>query len=205
MRKIFIFVGCMVVGLGSSVIAEVRGGSAFGNLTTAQVIGMGNGVASVGVGIADANSISGSFTYGLSEYIDGRIRLAIVDYSGLDNKISLGGDVKYNLWSMKSPAKYPLDLSLGGLFEMVDYGPNTLWQLGGFVVGSYPTTIGQNFKIVPYGRFAMRIADNGFDSGIEFGFVGGAKYVLSSTMDFYAEFQIDGNDGIFLGIDFEVL
>jgi hypothetical protein len=37
------------------------------------------------------------------------------------------------------------------------------------------------------------------------GLNGGVQWQMTSTVALYTEFQIDGNDGIFLGIDFGVM
>ncbi|HWR83536.1 MAG TPA: hypothetical protein VN285_09550, partial [Candidatus Deferrimicrobium sp.] len=170
-----------------------------------------------GVGIADNTSVVGWLNYGLSEYVDGRIKLGLVDADGGDTEVTLGADFKYQFWSVGSAPSNALDLAAGGFFEFVDYGPFSVLQLGGQILGSYPFHMRNGSVLSPYGRFNVRLErlswDRGFggrptsdsESDLDFGFNGGVQWQVVPTVGLYGEFQIDGNDGIFLGIDFSVL
>lgn len=217
MKKIIVSTIAFIVLAATNVSAINAHGSAFGNFAVAKSIGQGKGAFGVGVGIADATSVVGWFSYGLSEYIDGRLKLGLIDADEGDTEITFGADFKYQFWSVIGAVANPLDMALGGFLEYVDYGPISAFQVGGQVVGSYPLKLNNGTTLSPYGRFNMRLekcswgakykgfSASGSDSDLEFGLNGGVAWEVSPTINVYGEFQIDGNDGIFLGIDFGVL
>lgn len=198
----------------SSAVFAGGMGSAFGTLTTARSSGMGTGSVTVGVGVADATSVGASFNYGLSNHTDGRIRLAMVDTDGSDTKIALEADFRYQIISVDGISNGPFDMSLGGFAEYMDQDPWSIFQLGGQFIGSYPVKLKNGRTLTPYGRFNIRLekiklSGVGFqdydESNIEFGLNGGVMWELTNTINLFGEFQIDGNDGVFLGIEFDVL
>jgi len=216
--KKFIVITIALVTLATTNSLAISGfGSSFGNLATAKAMGQGKGVFGVGVGIADATSVVGWFNYGLSDYVDGRLKLGLVDADVGDTEITLGADFKYQFWSVNGAVANPLDMAVGGFLEYVDYGPVSALQVGGQLIGSYPFTLQSGTTLSPYGRFNIRLerrswdvnyrgfGSSGSDSELEFGLNGGVAWQVSPTVNVYGEFQIDGNDGIFLGIDFSVL
>jgi hypothetical protein len=205
MKKIIVVVSALVVITAANVDAMDANGSAFGNFSTAKTIGHGQGAFGLGVGIADATSFVGWFNYGLSLYTDGRLKLGLIDYDGDNTEITLGGDFKYQFWSVGGATGNSLDMALGGFFEYVDYGHSSVFQLGGQLLGSYPIILRNNTTLSPYGRFNVRLENYKSGSELEFGLNGGAAWEITPTVTAYGEFQIDGNDGIFLGVDFKVL
>ena len=191
-------------------------GSAFGTLTTAKAMGQGKGDFGFGVGIADATSFVGSFSYGLSEYTDGRIKLGIVDADGSDTKLTIGADFKWQFWNVGPQSTNPFDMAVGGFFEYVDYDILSVVQIGGQVIGSYPVALKNGGSIEPYGRFNVRLEALSLDlpansrlddseSNLEVGLAGGVKWSATETVGLFGEFQIDGNDGVFFGISLNVL
>jgi hypothetical protein len=188
-------------------------GSAFGTLTTASSLGQGKGNLGLGVGIADATSFFGTFSYGLSKYTDGRIKLGLRDNA--NTKISLGADFKWQFWNVGTGRNEPLDGAIGGFFEFEDFGVGSVFQVGAQLLGSYPFQLSRGGTLTPYGRFNVRIEAMSIDSpnldqsssrtDLDFGLNGGVKWSATQTIDFYGEFQIDGNDGIFFGIDFNIM
>jgi hypothetical protein len=217
MKKIAAITLALITFPVAHSLATSAHGSAFGAFTTAKSIGQGNGAFGIGVGIADATTVAGWFDYGLSDYIDGRLKLGFIDADGGDTEITLGADFRYQFWSVLGTVPNPLDMALGGFFEYVDYGRLSVFQIGGQILGSYPFTLRNGTVISPYGRFNVRLERYSFDSNypgtnssssdseIEFGLNGGAAWQITPTINVYGEFQIDGNDGVFLGIDFLVL
>lgn len=213
MKKLIIITIALVTMTATNAPAITAFGSSFGNLATAKAIGQGNGVFGVGVGIADAKSVVGWFNYGLSEYIDGRLKLGLVDTDASDTEIAFGADFKYQFWSVNGTVANPLDMAVGGFLEYADYGGLSALQVGGQLIGSYPFVLQNGTVLSPYGRFNIRLEDwnsdnkndKASDSELEFGLNGGVAWQVTATIKVYGEFQIDGNDGIFLGIDFGVL
>ncbi|MFQ5499995.1 MAG: hypothetical protein ACE5FH_10020 [Candidatus Zixiibacteriota bacterium] len=47
--------------------------------------------------------------------------------------------------------------------------------------------------------------DNDSRSNLEFGLNGGVAWNVSRNLTLFGEFQLDGNDGIFFGLDFDIL
>jgi len=212
MKKLIVITIALVTLTATNSMAISAFGSSFGNLATAKAMGQGKGAFGVGVGIADAKSVIGWFNYGLSEYVDGRMKLGLVDADD-DAEITFGADFKYQFWSVNGAVTNPLDMAVGGFLEYVDYGPVSALQVGGQLIGSYPFRLQNGTTLSPYGRFNIRLEDwnseyrdvKASDSELEFGLNGGVAWQVSPTVNVYGEFQIDGNDGIFLGIDFSVL
>ena len=212
--KKFIVITIALVTLATTNSLAISGfGSSFGNLATAKAMGQGNGTFGGGVGIADAKSVVGWFAYGLSEYVDGRMKLGLVDADVGDTEIAFGADFKYQFWSVSGAVANPLDMAVGGFLEYADYGGFSALQVGGQLIGSYPFILQNGTTLSPYGRFNIRLEDwnsehkgiKTSDSELEFGLNGGVAWQVSPSVNVYGEFQIDGNDGIFLGIDFSVL
>lgn len=216
MKKLIVITIALFTLAATNTLAKSAFGSSFGNLATAKAMGQGKGALGVGVGIADAKSVVGWFNYGLSEYVDGRMKLGLVD-AGDDAEITFGADFKYQFWSVSGAVANPLDMAAGGFLEYADYGGVSALQVGGQLIGSYPFTLQSGTTLSPYGRFNIRLekrswdvnyrgfGSSGSDSELEFGLNGGVAWQVSPTVNVYGEFQIDGNDGIFLGIDFSVL
>jgi hypothetical protein len=209
MKKIIYVLIIGIACVAAQVSAAGAMGSAFGCLTTATTLGQGRGNFGGGVGIADATSAFGSFTYGLSKYTDGRLRLGLYDRDN-GTKLALGGDFKWQFWNVAPGRREPLDMSLGGFFEYTDAGLGSVFEFGGQVIGSYPIAVGSGGTLSPYGRFNVRLESWSPDIGssktnLELGVNGGVAWSVSKAITFFGEFQIDGNDGVFLGIDFNVM
>ena len=192
-------------------VAADGAGSAFGCLTTARSQGMGKGSFTGGVGIANATSVAGMFNYGLSESTDGRVKLGFIDGKGNEDiEWTFGLDFNVQVWDVKSTAANSIDLAIGGLFEYIGVGDGSILQLGGQVLGSYPFVMTNGTTLSPYGRINLRMERMSYtfkdsDSDLRFGLNAGVGWAISPTINLYAELQIDGNDGLFLGADFNIM
>lgn len=186
-------------------------GTVFGAMSTASTLGMGQGNFGLGLGLADnARSFIGSFNYGLSAHMDGRIKLALVDPDGdSDTELGLGADFKYQIVSVGGISNGPFDMAVGGFFELYGWGPLSIIQLGGHYTGSYPVKLESGGTLTPYGRFNARMEiidyDDGSESNLEIGLNAGVHWQVNNDIAFFGEFQFDGNDGVFLGIEFGAL
>jgi len=219
MKKLIVITIALVTLTATNSLAanfyEATHGSTFGNFATGRTSDQGRGAFGFGAGIAKYTSVVGWFSYGLSQYTDGRLKLSLVDADeDSDNiEIAFGADFKYQFWSVNGAVPNPLDMALGGFLEYADYGLKSALQVGGQIIGSYPFTLQNGTILSPYGRFNVRLEDRSeefkegekSESDLEFGLNGGVAWQVSPTVNVYGEFQIDGNDGIFLGIDFSVL
>lgn len=207
MRKRIAVIMAFVLGLAASASADWAAGSSFGCLATASSLGQGRATLGGGVGIADGTSAFGTFKYGLSKYTDGRLRLGIRDDN--EAEITFGADFKWQFWNVGQGRREPLDMALGGFFEFVDAGGVSVFQFGGQLFGSYPFRLSGGGTLSPYGRFNIRMESfsggGGSDTELEFGLNGGVAWKATPTVEFFTEFQVDGNDGIFIGIDFNVM
>lgn len=220
MRKLLFAALLMVVAASTSYAASAAG-SSFGTFTTASTLEMGRGSFTIGVGFADQNSFVGGFNYGLSRFTEGRIRLALVDVDGARDpitgkrdsevKLAVAIDFKHQFMVMDKVSNSPMNMSFGGSIEMVDFGPVSIFQFGGQLFGSYPILLSNGKMLTPYGRFNIRLEKYSYegsfpgDTDLEFGLNGGVAWGITKTVNLYGEFQLDGNDGIFLGVDFSVM
>jgi hypothetical protein len=207
MKRIFVVSLILVVASVGMVKGEAHG-SAFGALTTAQALGQGRASFGGGVGIADATSFAGTFTYGLSQYTDGRLKVGLIDYDFGDTELTLGADFKWQFWNYGPQSNQPFDFAVGGFFEYVDYDFLSVLQVGGQLIGSYPIVLQRGGTLVPYGRFNARLesySNGDSESNLEVGLNGGLQWKMTTEVSLYGEFQLDGNDGLFLGIDFNVM
>lgn len=201
----------MIALCPASVFAD-SAGLASGNLTTADVCGFGVGYVGGYVGVLDdATTIFGSVTYGFSDYTEGRVKLGFSDLDGsaTDPKLMLAIDFKYEFMDYYDKnGKQPMDMAFGGFLEYIDYGGFSVLELGGNYIASIPYRLESGRKIIPYGRVNLRLESISTDfpggndnSDFKFGLNLGVKYELTTEMNLYGEFQIDGLNGLFLGLD----
>ena len=213
MKRIVIAAILMLAVIFTATPAKAEGvGSVFGNLMTAQALGQGKGDFTAGVGIADATSFFGQFNYGLSQYMNGRLKVGLADPGeGADTKLVLGADLMWQIWDYTGAPenKHPFDMALGGMFEWADYEFISVIELGGFALGSYPIVMQNGSVLTPYGRFGIRWENVDFDfpgaesnSDLEFGINGGLEWEITDATSLFGEFQFDGNDGVFFGVNF---
>jgi hypothetical protein len=208
MKRMFMTVMLLgVLALGTSTTIQAGAGSAFGALATADPVGQGRGDFGFAVGVADATSFTGSFTYGLSQYMNGRLKLGLLDADYSDTRLVFGADFAWQFLGVDMQRNRPFDLAAGGLLEYVSFEGSSVLQIGGHLTGSYPFKLRNGSELIPYGRFNTRIESISWDSpgvdsetNLEVGFNGGVKWKLAPTVSLFGEFQIDGNDGVFFGV-----
>ena len=239
MKKLTLISALVVIALaGSSVMADV--GSAFGTQATAQSVGHRVGYFGVGVGIADFTSVVGTFDYGLSRYTTGRLKLGFTDDGdNADMAISMGAELRWQLWrsgvttssakgksagTTKKPSAIsrPIDLAVGPMIEYFKIGSQigttsydvSVFQFGGFVMGSHGFMTSGGKVITPYAKLNVRLEDtklkvtglpDNSESNLRVGLGTGVAYQITNTMNLYGELQFDGNNGVFMGVDFKVM
>lgn len=183
-------------------------GSGFGSFATANTNGAGTSKILGGIGLADNNTIFGIYSYGLSRHTDGRIKFGIIDDDADNTEIMIGADFIYNLISTEELGNGPFDMGIGGFFEYYSFNVFSIWQIGGQFIGSYPLILSNESRLVPYGRVDVRVesinSDTFDDSNIEIGFNAGVEWEATKDINLFGEFQFDGNDGLFLGIQFKM-
>jgi len=144
---------------------------------------------------------------------------------GADAKWQLWKAFQANAQGQASRTKHPFDLAIGPFIEWfkADVGSGSLassfavTQLGFQVVGSFPIQFKSGGSISPYARINARnewisfnisaaglpVNVSGSDSQLALGLNGGVAWrPRASPASLYAEIQIDGNSGLFLGIDY---
>ena len=211
MKKLIIIAFVLAIFAGGNVLAIDAAGSAFGCLSTAKALGQGKGNLGGGIGLGNnATSFFGSFDYGLSAYTNGRLKLGLYDPDGGDAGFVLGGDFRYQMLSMADNPDNPFDLAPGGFFEYIDFEGGSVFEIGAMAIGSYPFEMSNGKILSLYGRFNLRLESyssdgGGSDSELKFGLNGGVCFEISELVKLYGEFQLDGNDGLFFGIDYNVL
>jgi hypothetical protein len=185
-------------------------GLATGNLTTADACGFGVGYIGGYAGIGDnGTTLFGSVTYGFSDYTEGRAKIGFFDPDApnSDPSLTLGVDFKYEFMDYYDRhTKNPFDLAFGGFLEYVDFEGGNVLEVGANAIGSIPYRFESGRRLVPYARFNVRVerwSVDDFDSESNFraGLNLGTKFEMSQDLHLYGELQIDGNFGLFTGVD----
>ncbi len=247
MKKIMLTVAMLALAFSAQPVSaaggSVTGGSVFGTQSTAVALGQGNANGAVTLGLADITSFVGTFDYGMSKFTTGRMKLGFADANNSDMAISLGGEIRWQVWSVansmagkgnknrkadltRKANQKPFDLSIGVMTEylsierdaVISNVPTTIsesvFQFGGFLLASQSFVTKSGKLITPYGRLNVRLEDtkskpaggiSDSNSDIEIGFNTGVSYQFTNTMNIYGEFQMDGNNGLFIGVDFKVM
>jgi hypothetical protein len=203
-------------------------GTFFGAMATAQATGKGQTTLNGTLGIADVTTYVGSLGYGFSETMDGRIRVGAGEESGFNTAFVIGGDLRWQLWDMDqmTAAKpKPFDLALGGFMEWSKWNIDDQFftgsasmkvlEIGIGVTGSRTYRMSSGSTLTPYGRLNLRHENATFtyedtqfgstsasDSQVALGANAGVAWGVSDRFVLMGELQIDGNDGLFLGVDY---
>ena len=214
-KKIFVAAAMFfILTCFTTAVAKDSAGLVSGNLTTADAAGTGIGYLGGFVGFGDnAAAVFGTFTYGVSDYTDIRFKLGFADADApeSDPEIFLGADFKYELMDYDDTLhNNPFDLATGVFMEFVNYEGGSVLQLGGNLIGSIPYRFESGHRMIPYARLNIRMERIDFDAADESdtdfqgGLNAGAKFELNRDFNLYGEFQLDGNTGIFFGLDIRV-
>jgi hypothetical protein len=202
-------------------------GTFFGAMSTAQATGKGQTTVNATVGIADVTSFVGSFGYGFTDQMDGRVKLGIIDEEYFDTTFILGGDLRWQLWDidrMPATRAKPFDLAVGGFLEWSSWSSDavdefidsqTIFEIGFQVTGSRTFPMSNGSTLTPYGRLNIRhetlsvdmapgmfVLEDFSDSQVAVGANAGVAWGVSPSFVLLGELQIDGNDGLFLGVDY---
>jgi hypothetical protein len=210
-KTIFALIGCLLLMVCAGESQADGAGKIFGNLTTAEAAGAGNADLMGGVGIGDdITSFFGAYKYGLSSYTTLRGKLGLADANKTDAKLCVGVDLAYQLFDLSQDTDKPFDFALSGFFEYVNFDKASLLQLGARTTGSRPILLANNRNLTPYGSVEVRMeqfsVDQGdSDSDVEFGLNIGVAYELGNNLDILGEFQLDGNEGVFLGLEYNIM
>ena len=218
MKKVIVLISVlMVVAVGNNASAGAFG-SSFGTLTTAKSIGLANGSVGLGIGVADQTSCVGVFRYGLSTYTDFRLKVGLVDDNDVNTKPTFGADFMYQILNYSQNGTTAFDLAFGGFAEYVDFDIASALQVGAQILGSCPIALQGGTTLSPYGRMNIRVEKSTWqeknknneigeksESNLKFGLNFGVCWDVSKDIGLYGEFQFDGNDGVFFGVDYRVL
>lgn len=205
-------------------------GTFFGSMATAHATGKGQTTVSGTFGFTDVTTYGGSLGYGFTDKMDGRIRIGAIDESGFETALVLGGDLRWQLWNqneMTGARPKPFDLSVGGFMEWSkwnaqEFAPFTtsmsmsVFELGFQISGSHTYVMSNGSTLTPYGRVNLRhenasitMEDSQFpgemsasDSQIAAGVNMGLAWGVTEQFALMGELQLDGNDGLFLGLDY---
>lgn len=181
-----------------------------GQLSTAQSPGPGNSFLGGYFGIyEDAFSFFGQYRYGFANYLDGAIKLGVINLdvpkSGDKAGLLLGGDIKYQL--LDAVLGDPFDLAIGGGTEFTAVEDKTIFSLGGNLVGSYPFEMRNGRHISPYGRFNLRMQRKGngnTETDLKAGLNLGTQLELSQSWYLLGEFFIEDQIGFVLGFNYKL-
>ncbi|OGC89127.1 MAG: hypothetical protein A2142_02130 [candidate division Zixibacteria bacterium RBG_16_48_11] len=206
-KKLFSAVGLFVVlFLVSSSQAQF-----LGQLSTAQSPGPGNSLLGGYFGIyEDAFSFFGQYRYGFANYLDGAIKLGVINVdvrnSGDKAGLLLGGDIKYQL--LDAVLGDPFDLAIGGGTEFTAVEDLTIFSLGGNLVGSYPFEMRNGKHISPYARFNLRMqrreVNTNTETDLKAGLNLGTQLELGQSWNLLGEFFIEDQIGFVLGFNYKL-
>ena len=199
-------IAVLVLGTGAQGAWDV--GGSFGTLSTGEAIGRGEVSVFTGLSHGDALTAFGGLRYGIADNLDGRLKIGLRDEGGTDAELVAGIDLMYQGLRRDTYGGDPIDLGFGGMAELWNSEAYDIWQLGGFAVGSYPYRLGNQMILTPYARLNVRTerispeGDAAVTRELELGFNGGGRLDVTRSFSVYGEFQIDGNDGVFIGAEF---
>jgi hypothetical protein len=160
-----------------------------------------------------AFAVSSYLSFGITDYVEGRLRLGLIDPEGGDMGLIFGGDFKYLLFEHADSAGNPFDMSLGGFLEYADLDKSSILGIGGSVIGSKPFLLKGGRTIEPYSRVNLRIQRTSFEidsqtgktkdsnSELEIGLNIGAVFSVINMVDFTTELQLDEEMAFLIGID----
>lgn len=195
-----LLVGIIVIAATASAFCQFTG-----QLTPAPTINKGTMQGAANVGLYDgAISLMGHLRYGVGGYTDAGFRAGFVDFNkgrSSEGGLLLGGDIKYQVLELR--IRDPLDLSVGGLTEMMLGTPGDYISFGGCVIGSYPIRLNSGKNITPYGRLLIRMSwfEGGGDD-FDAAFTAGGNLELNRATSLSAEFHFDDPFGFLIGINF---
>jgi len=203
-------------------------GTMFGSLSTAQAGGKGQTTLSGMLGVTDFTSFGGSLTYGVADRTDFRVKLGVGDEDYFNAAVLLGADVKWQLWDATSMTpgvkQKPMDLAVGGFMEWSSWSAETqgtfieserVFEAGFQVTGSRTYQMNNGTTWTPYGRanlryerlsvnFAPGTFGDASDGHMAVGLNGGVAWGVSQRVSLFGELQIDGNDGLFFGMNYRM-
>jgi len=202
----------LIAILAGSVSAEEAIGSAFGVQWTGKTCGHRLGDFQAGIAMTDRTGVFGMIGYGLSEHSEGRLKLAFANQEGESVKLVFGADYKYQMMDVGAGLNDPFDLALAAYMEVGDYGPFSVWQLGGRAIGSHPFDVGGSSTLSPYGAFSVRLENinwdgrfnNDSDTELQFGIALGTQWRPNDSFSMYGELHFDGNEGLIVGLSLGV-
>ena len=210
MRKAIVLAALFMFTISCTPVWADSAGLFTGNLTTADAVGTGIGYFGGFVGFGDnMSTVYGTFTYGLATYTDIRFKLGFSDpdYEGSDPKLMLGCDLKYEIMDYDDTLhKNPFDLAAGGFLDYADYDYAPVLEFGGNIIGSIPYRFKSGQKLYPYARINVRMeridpergdANTDFEAGMNIG----TKFEMTPDFNLYGEFELDGNTGVYFGLE----
>lgn len=178
-----------------------------GQLSTAETVIKGTSVGSGFVSVyEDGFGVLGQYRLGFGGYSDFGAKAALIDYDKPDQTgFMVGLDYKYQMMEVR--IQDPLDMSVGGMFDLALFENFNMLSFGGFLVGSSPLEMSSGKKITPYGRLILRIdrvdpdvgsSDSDFNIGLN---VGGDLELTTST-HVLMELQLDEQTALYMGVSF---
>jgi hypothetical protein len=190
-----------------SVVYSIASAQYSGQLSTAETALKGTSTGSGFVSVyEDGFGVLGQYRIGFGGYSDIGAKAAIIDYDNPDQTgFLIGVDYKYQIMEVR--IEDPIDMSIGGMFDMALFENFNLLSFGGFIVGSHPLEMTSGRRITPYGRLILRIdrfdPDLGpSDSDFNIGLNAGADLELTTATHVSMEFQLDEQTALYMGVTF---
>jgi hypothetical protein len=181
-----------------------------GQLSTPKTLASGQSRVGGYAGIYEnALGVLGQYRYGLGAYTDLGFKLGLMDLdhqNGSNAGIDLAFDGKYQVMEMR--LHDPIDLSIGGVTELLAVENLSILSLGGFAVGSYPVKLSNGRILEPYGRLIIRVertdVHHGSSTDLQLGLNMGTAFELSKSTRAFGELQFDERFAFYMGLEFEI-
>jgi hypothetical protein len=221
----------LFTALAVLLVAGVAGaeniGSAMGSMTTAQSTGRGQTSMGGTVGFTDYTTFAGTIAYGVGDHTDMRLRVGVADEEFFDMAFVVGGDMKVQIWdtaSATTASSHPFDMALGPFVEWTKWNAEgdgstaslSVLQMGGQITGSKTYQMDNGTTWTPYGQLNLRWerwnvdfdsalgGGSADDSHLAAGMHAGVAWGVSRAVSLFGELQIDGNDGLFMGLNYKM-
>ncbi len=187
--------------MGKSVMAQSMIGLYSAQVSPAETVfqGKSQGLCYIGI-YDDALGLVSGLRYGIGGYSDVSFRLGFIDFDKNGNGFVLASDFRYQLMEIR--IEDPLDLSAGGLLELVRAEDANKYSFGCFLVGSHNISLKEDTDLWPYGRLILRWDKYLSKSETNLGFNAGASFELNKKTLVSGELQFDDDFGFIIGIAF---
>jgi hypothetical protein len=197
--------GCLFVTTAVLAALDPIDASAqfLGQVSTARTVESGANDVGGFLGLYDhAMAVFGQYRRGFARTADFGAFAGLFDPEGGSARLTLGGDVKFQV--LDDQRTDPFDLSLDSRLALIDYPGSLYFSIGESVVCSHNFRIASGSALAPYGAVNVRLDHVYSNSNLEIAAAGGVKWEFSDLIDAYGELVFDEDLGLVLGLNFKI-